>query len=560
MVMKNRIKWSVFLLSLIFGSTVFSCEAAESEVPANASNKIDFVSSRMFNYPILQGRDGNTFFRFAIESTDAVELNEVVLQLSKESVENVDALSLFYTAQDSTFKPTKPFSGSKLADQQDIIFDGGQMLKSGVNYFWLSIDASKKCKLTEEVDFAIKYAKVGKQKIKPAEGLARASYRMGVSVRDHWDDNVHTYRIPGLTTTNKGTLLAIYDVRRERGGDLQGHIDIGLSRSIDGGSTWEPMRIVLDMGEWGGLPQKFNGVSDACILVDKNSEAIYVAGLWMHGVISPEGKWIEGLNEKSNAWNHQWRNKGSQPGFGVKQTSQFIIAKSTDDGKTWGEPVNLTKMCKKEEWWLWAPAPGNGITLKDGTLVFPTQGRNYDGESFSNITYSKDGGKTWITSKQAFSNTTECAVVELEDGSLMLNMRDNRNGSNKGPDNGRAIFTTTDMGEQWTQHPTHHGGLIEPRCMASLHKHLYTDKKGNKKSILFFSNPNSKYKRVKQTIKMSFDGGKTWPEKYWIELDEGRGAGYSCLTSVDEKTIGILYEGSQAHMTFQKVDISKYLD
>src|SRR3546814_15634145 len=78
-------------------------------------------------------------------------------------------------------------------------------------------------------------------------------------------------------------------------------------------------------------------------------------------------------------------------------------------------------MCKPAECWLWAPAPGNGITLDDGTLVFPTQGRDASGEPFSNITYSKDGGKTWRTSSPALDvhgGTTECAVVQLADGSL----------------------------------------------------------------------------------------------------------------------------------------------
>jgi sialidase-1 len=82
---------------------------------------------------------------------------------------------------------------------------------------------------------------------------------------------------------------------------------------------------------------------------------------------------------------------------------------------------------------------------------------------------------------------------------------------------------------------------------------------GYKKSVLFFSNPNSKYQRIKQTIKVSFDDGLSWPEKYWMELDEGQGAGYSCITSVDEQTIGILYEGSQANMTYQTIDISTIL-
>ncbi|MDZ7633468.1 MAG: sialidase family protein [Bacteroidales bacterium] len=60
------------------------------------------------------------------------------------------------------------------------------------------------------------------------------------------------------------------------------------------------------------------------------------------------------------------------------------------------------------------------------------------------------------------------------------------------------------------------------------------------------------------TLKVSFDEGMTWPEKYWILLDEERGA-YSSITSVDEQTIGILYEGSQAHMTFQKISIAEFI-
>jgi hypothetical protein len=151
-------------------------------------------------------------------------------------------------------------------------------------------------------------------------------------------------------------------------------------------------------------------------------------------------------------------------------------------------------------------------------------------------------------------------AVQLSDGRIMLNMRDNRNRTEKGSRNGRAVATTSDLGETWQEHETSYGALIECVCMASIHKHAYRDREGNPKSLLLFSNPNSKFTRHKQTIKASFDDGLTWPEKYWIELDEGRGSGYSCLTSVDEETIGILYEGSQAHMTFQIIDIKEWLD
>ena len=44
-----------------------------------------------------------------------------------------------------------------------------------------------------------------------------------------------------------------------------------------------------------------------------------------------------------------------------------------------------------------------------------------------------------------------------------------------------------------------------------------------------------------------------------ILLDEWGGFGYSCITSVDENTIGILYEGSQSQMVFQQVKLSEII-
>lgn len=481
------------------------------------------------------------------------------VDLKSTSFSDLNNIRVYYTGQDSLFSNKVPF-GNSIKPTKNAVVKGRQQLKEGKNYFWVSYELSDQCKLSAKVAVDINFVQINNKKITPGSRKGKNPLRVGMALRQHGDDEVHTYRIPGLTTTNSGALLAIYDVRRDSKRDLQGHIDIGVSRSATGGDTWEPMRIALDMGKWGGLPEKFNGVSDACILTDSNTGAIYIAGLWMHGVINAEGKWVEGLTEKSEDWNHQWRNKGSQPGLDVRQTSQFLVTKSVDDGKTWSAPVNLTQMLKKPEWWLFAPAPGHGITLKDGTLVFPTQGRDEKGRSFSNITYSKDGGKTWKTSNAAYHNTTENMAVELSDGSIMLNMRDNRNREDKSETNGRAIAVTADLGASWTEHPTSRGALIEPTCMASIHAHNYTNNKGETSRILFFSNPNSKYKRHKQTIKMSLDDGKTWPEKYWIELDEGSGAGYSCLTSVDNDTIGIVYEGSQAHMTFQRIAIKDFLE
>ncbi len=517
------------------------------------------VKTHQYQVPILVNKENNPALRIALTSSTGEEtaVNQVTIKLeSTGNLEDIQAVRLFSTGKRKAFKADKQF-GTDQSPAATITFEDHLVVRDTA-YLWLSIQLKDKVDLMQKITVSCESVStdVGNAAVEPHDVKA---LRLGVAVRHHMDDSVHTYRIPGLTTTNNGTLLAVYDVRRDSPRDIQGNIDVGLSRSEDGGNTWEPMRIVLDYNEWGGLPEKFNGVGDVNILVDKTTNNVFVAGLWMHGVLDKNGKWIEGLTEESDVWEHQWKNKGSQPGFGVKETSQFVVTKSTDDGKTWSEPVNLTRMLKKKEWWLFAPAPGHGITLDDGTLVMPTQGRDENGKPFSNISWSKDGGRTWKASEPAYSNTTECMAVQLTDGSIMLNMRHNANRGDTTDANGRAIAVTSDLGATWTEHPTSRNALIEPTCMGSLHRHDYTVN-GEKKSVLLFSNPNSKTTRHRMTIKVSLDDGNTWPEEYWLLLDEGKSRGYSCITSIDENTIGILYEGSQAHMTFQKIALSELLD
>ena len=345
----------------------------------------------------------------------------------------------------------------------------------------------------------------------------------------------HTFRIPAMATTYKGTLLAVYDMRYNSRRDLQGHMDIGLSRSTDGGDTWARPVPIMDMKKFGGLPEDQNGCSDPNILIDRETGEILVSAVWTHG--------------KPNT--HQWVGKGSEPGHSIHKSSQFMMVRSKDDGLTWSEPENWTKRLKDPKWCLFAPAPGNGINLMDGTLVMPTQGRDATGLPFSNFMWSRDHGKSWTLSSPARDNTTECSVAELKDGSLMLNIRDNRNRKDKSKTNGRAVSVTEDMGKTWKVHSSDHGALPEPVCMASLISH---DLKHGRR-VLFFSNPNSKYKREKMTVRMSLDQGKTWLKS--ILLDQ-KGGGYSSLSMVNDRTLGILYESSVADMVFQKIKLSEF--
>lgn len=508
--------------------------------------------------PVLIGKSYNPVLKLDFIKGKEGNARVCNLQLSLDGdVCCAERITLYPASKNGMIDSGHALSAGKVA-KKTTAFTSPVFLTQDTTSVWVSLTLERDAQLRHKIKVDCASAIVDGQPAEIEHKSELKPLRLGVALRTSRMDNIHTSRIPGIATSKKKTLLAIYDARYEHSRDLQGNIDIALNRSFDGGLTWQPTQIVLDQKTWGNLPEKFNGVSDACILTDDRTGTIYVAGLWMHGVLdSNTGKWMENLSKASTSWNHQWLSRGSQPGTGIKETSQFLITKSTDDGRTWSEPQNITQQTKKAEWWLFAPAPGHGITLKDGTLVFPTQGRDSQGMPFSNITYSRDGGKTWTASNAAYTNTTECMAVELNDGSIMLNMRDNRNRGNTSV-NGRRICITHDMGETWTEHPTSRNALIEPTCMASLHKHIYKRKK-EAKSILLFCNPESCRERNNMTLKVSFDDGQTWPSAHKVLLDEWGGFGYSCITSVDDETIGILYESSQAQLVFQQIKLKDLL-
>ncbi len=315
-----------------------------------------------------------------------------------------------------------------------------------------------------------------------------------------------------------------------------------MNRSTDGGQSWEPMKIIMDMGEWGGKPQNQNGIGDPAILVDRKTNTIWVAGVWAHGHPGERNWWA------------------SKPGIEPEQTSQLMLSKSEDDGLIWSEPINITAMVKDPKWYLLLQGPGKGITMSDGTLVFPAQYKDENQVPHATILYSKNRGKSWKLGTGAKSKTTESQVVELSDGSLMLNMRDDRGSGPQGRNGtgARSVAITTDLGRTWTEHPTSRKALPEPVCNASLIRHSYTEN-GMQKNALIFVNPNDRYRRRNMTVKLSFDEGASWPEKYHTLIDEGQGRGYPSLTSIDENTIGLLYEGSQADLVFQKISLQELM-
>jgi sialidase-1 len=210
----------------------------------------------------------------------------------------------------------------------------------------------------------------------------------------------------------------------------------------------------------------------------------------------------------------------------------------------------MTRTWKDAKWILYAPSPQQGIALSDGTLVMPTQGRDGEDRRFSNLLVSRDHGKKWTVSSPASLGNTECQAVELSDGSIMLNCR------TESPTKFRTVAVTRDLGQTWIPHATNRQGLIEPNCNGSTYRFDYREG-GKATSVLLFANPHSQQGRTHHSIQVSFDEGGTWPEEYRLLLDEGRGAGYPSLSRVDDKHVGIVYEGSGSHLVFEKVPIDE---
>jgi len=519
----------VLLIALVATTNCSKCISAGAH-PTKISS-VQFLPVRV---PAMAGKGNELLYsiKFQLDEGDLF-LKNITLNFTPASqIEGIVSLSAVHAETDQLFGESHIIGGKT-------IITGGKPMLTGPNLINLLFTLKSNVLLTNSFEIQDVELLFSDNQIVKITPDSKFVYRPAILMRAAGQDQVNTYRIPGLTTTKRGTVIAVYDMRYNSSADLQADIDVGMSRSTDSGQTWQPMRKIMDLGEWGGKPNSENGIGDPCVLVDKTTGTIWIAALWGHG---KPGKSV-------------WGSSG--PGLSPVETGQFMLVKSEDDGLTWSDPINITTQVKKTEWYLFFQGPGNGITMHDGTLVFPAQYKDANQIPWSTLIYSKDHGKTWSAGTGAKSNTTESQLVELADGILMLNMRDDRNRTDKGATNGRAVAITNDLGKTWITHSSSNSALPEPNCMASI---ISANVKinGTSQQVLFFSNPNNKSNRANMTIKASIDGGLTWPATLQTELNSQNGYGYSCLTMVDENTIGIVYEGVK-ELYFQKISVSDLL-
>jgi sialidase-1 len=320
-------------------------------------------------------------------------------------------------------------------------------------------------------------------------------------------DNINTYRIPALICTAKGTVLAFSEGREDRSMDGT-PTDIVLKRSLGNGGKWVAANSGAAAREGRSRQRDMMWLPMQTLIHNRNGEA------YMNPVP---------VIDRSDGTIFLLVNLYPQPYQDLPAV--ILLIKSTDEGATWTEPVDITAGTGKHEL-----GPGDGIQLKSGRLIVQV----YDG-----VVYSDDHGETWKSSGVAAGEVNETQVVELADGTVLFSRRNKPN---------RLMMTSEDHGETWSA-PRPHPGLPDPDCQGSLIRYTREDE-GYQKNRLLFSNPaggidpnkattSDPRGRFNVTVRVSYDEGKTWPVAKLVR--KGPGA-YSTMTVFPDGTIGILYE------------------
>jgi sialidase-1 len=332
-------------------------------------------------------------------------------------------------------------------------------------------------------------------------------------------DGYCTFCIPAVVCTPKGTLLAFCEGRKVSGAD-ESPTDLVLKRSSDGGKTWGPLQVIVK-----AVPA---AAADATPVIDRvTGEVLLSYELW------PE------LVKEEFRPEHMKR----AAGFGRDSVTAWVMT-SRDEGATWSTPVDITRMAKRADWTRIVHGPGVGIQMRSGRLVIPCWRTDPSDAAWNYVTFSDDHGKTWqLSDNEVGPGVNESQLVELEDRSLLLNMRSStRSGC-------RVGATSADGGKTWSK-PFQIPDLPDSCCQGSILRYTWADRQGSKSRILF-SNPATKEGRHTGTVRLSYDEGKTWPVSKVIHRDT---FAYSCLTVMPDGRVGCLFD----HADWSRVKFASF--
>jgi sialidase-1 len=301
------------------------------------------------------------------------------------------------------------------------------------------------------------------------------------------------YHIPGIVVTARGAVLAWCEARK-KGGDWD-DIKVLMRRSTDDGVTWSAPKSLVD------VPGHKN----------KNPFALR----------------IEHVDPMDVTYNNPVLiadRDGTVHMLVCLEYMRCFYQRSEDDGITWSAPTEITatfeSFRKNYDWKVLATGPNHSIQIRSGRLVVPVwlstgTGGNAHRPSVTGTIYSDDQGRTWkagdiaVPCTEEWINPNETVAIELSDGSVMLNCR------NESKAHRRLITISPDGATGWST-PKFDNALLEPICMAGIVRYSL-----DRPRILFCNpdnlsradgkeEPGKNRDRKNVSVKLSYDEGKTW--------------------------------------------------
>jgi sialidase-1 len=335
------------------------------------------------------------------------------------------------------------------------------------------------------------------------------------------------YRIPTLVSAANGDLLAFCEARQ---GDDASEIDLVMKRSTDAGKSWGELQVVQESDDFRDL------FDDPSVEITIGNPAPVV------DLLSPD--------HSGRVW---------LP-FTLENDRVFVIF-SDDHGESWSERREITSDVKPPAWGWYATGPVHSIQLQHGEhrgrLVVPADHRIGEnaadrGPNGAQAILSDDHGETWRLGAidDTYSDTlnaNETSVVELNDGRLYFNTRDQA-GEVPGT---RGEAWSDDGGETFTSPSPEFEAfqpceeVLDPPVVQCSLLRVRSTLAGDADNLILFCGPDnhgpSGGKRNDLRLRYTTDEAESWQDGPLIHTGP---AAYSDMVLLAHETVGIVYEAS----------------